>query len=199
MGVVNAPIYNQSAGGIYMTNNTSHSVSGSSSELDYLTLWLNYENKLDELRGRFVTIAGLLFTVQAGVFVLMLDKIFDVDDLSWRLILADTIIVVISILTCILLHIVANHFSIHLDINYQRSVLTVKESEKTSPNIKDFIKRINEGLKLPNYIPRDHKYIIEQVKCIYIKLFGFTIAILVVHIIILLIWPLIIRTQPFLW
>jgi hypothetical protein len=82
-----------------MANNTSHSVSRSSPELDYLTIWLNYENKLDELRGRFLTIAGLLFTTQAGVFVLMLDKIFDIDDLSWCLILADIIIVVISILS----------------------------------------------------------------------------------------------------
>jgi hypothetical protein len=188
-----------------MTNNTSHSVSGSSPELDYLTLWLNYENKLDELRGHFLTIAGLLFTVQAAVFVLMLDKIFDVDDLSWRLILADTIVVVISILTRNLLYIVANHFSIHLDNNHQRSDRTIAESEKTSPNIKEFKNRINKDLKKPDYVPqdhkdqKDHKYIIEEVKRIYIKLFGFTIAILVVHIIILLTYPLIIRTQPFLW
>ena len=43
---------------------------------DYLTLWLNYEDKIDELRSRFLTLAGLLFALQSGIFSLMLDKIY---------------------------------------------------------------------------------------------------------------------------
>ena len=75
-----------------MPINTNPSVSGNNPPLDYLTLWLNYENKLDVLRGHFLTIAGLLFTLQAGVFVLMLDKMFDPGRTSMSYVLIDIII-----------------------------------------------------------------------------------------------------------
>src|SRR5262245_51907201 len=106
-------------------------------QLNHLTLWLNYEKKLDDLRGHFPIFAGLLFTLQSGIFTLMLDKIFLSDKHSSEHSLAERFLIILSIFTGIFLFFIAYHYNKHIKNNIKRS----KFSEGQDPNITEFKKR----------------------------------------------------------
>jgi hypothetical protein len=132
--------------GVYMTENSGlvNSQEGSKpvalTHSDYLTLWLNYEAKIDALRSSFLTIAGILFALQSDVFVLMLDKLFDTEELSSRLFLLDITIVSISILIWKFLSNISEHFTTHINRNVERSRFSVESSDpnRTPKNIEIF-------------------------------------------------------------
>lgn len=161
---------------------------------DYLTLWLNYENKIEALRSRFLTIAGLLFTLQSGVFVLLVDKIADDKGFSWSLFSAEILLVIISMIIYRFLSIITDSYTKHIDNNVQRSANTVKESKDKFLDLKGLEglkERIEKSPKVnsSNQVSQDQQdsqsatYVIKQTQCIYRCVCGLTNLTIVVHII----------------
>ena len=163
---------------------------------DYLTLWLNYEAKIDALRSSFLTIAGILFALQSGVFVLMLDKLFDTEELSLRLFLLDITIASISILIWKFLSNISEHFTTHINRNVERARLSVESSypNSTPKNIEMFQKYMKNNLtnSSSNHIKQasncrsDPNQIIKRVQCIYYIVLWFTMGGLILYNIFLL-------------
>jgi uncharacterized membrane protein len=160
---------------------------------NYLTLWLNYENKIEDIRSRFLIIAGLLFTLQSGIFALMLDKIllnekFRDKSLLWRAFLVEIILIALSILIHRLFNIISESYTRHIDTNIQRSKFVVNKSVEPHKyeSIKEFKEDINKHLAI-HYHPQNHdpKDPIKQTRKIYLTLFLATIGVPILHIIIL--------------
>ena len=158
-----------------MSNEANSSVPSESLRLDPLTLWLNYENKIDELRSRFLTIASLLFTLQSGIFALMLDKIFLSDKPSLLALPAEIFLVIISVLTLVLLFIIGSLYGSHMETNCHRSDFIVGKSNA----IKEFKKNLEKYLrcKQPKYKERTLKGVIYHVWVMCGLLLLFTIGV----------------------
>jgi hypothetical protein len=77
-------------------------------KFDYPMLWLNYEDKMDELRNRFLTIASILFAVQVGIFALIVDKIILTEakngTLESRHFIAGIVLIIFSVIILLFLH-----------------------------------------------------------------------------------------------
>ena len=157
-----------------MSNQTDSSVGSDTPRLDELTLWLNYENKIDELRSRFLTIAGLLFTLQSGIFALMLDKIFLSDNRPSLALSAEVYLVILSILTLIFLFIISSLYKSHIEANSHRSAFVVEKSNA----IRVFKNEVKNYLheKSPKYENRSLTRVIYEVWLIYGVLFLCTVG-----------------------
>jgi hypothetical protein len=101
------------------------------SQLDPLTLWLNYENKIGELRSHFLTIAGLLFTLQSAIFVLMMDKIFlDEPKNLQAASQAKCALIILSYMTLFFFIITLITYCHHIKTNLQRSIFIADVYDK---------------------------------------------------------------------
>lgn len=164
--------------GINMSNHTNTLVTRESMQLDQLTLWLNFENKMDGLRSRFLAIASILFTLQSGAFALMLDKVFFN---SFQCLSAEILLIILSLLVLIFLLFVYVMYSSHIDSNKLRSDFVAAQSHA----IKQFKYHVGKYLqqKLPKHKEKSLKDILYQVLFIYGILFLLTVGMPLLHII----------------
>ena len=156
-----------------MSIDADSNVPSHGSGLDPLTLWLNLENKLDELRSRFLTIASLLFTLQSGIFALMLDKIFLTDTPPALAASAEVLLIVLSVLGFIFLFTTSAHYASHIDTNELRSRF-VAESDAIRQFTQDL--RIYLQTKSVHHEPRNPKGVVRVVWGIYGVLFLLTVG-----------------------
>ena len=120
---------------------------------DYLRLWLNYEDKMDELRSSFLTVAGLLFTLQSVIFALMLDKIFlrerrpetSIPQATTAILTlyAEYILMILSVLILIFFITIFVTYKKHIKRNLHRSEFVVK----TCPTVNNFKNEINNYIR----------------------------------------------------
>jgi hypothetical protein len=140
-----------------MTGNTGSAGSGNNPELDhhdYLTLWLSYESKIEELRNRFFTIAGLLFTLQSGIFALMLDKIFLSDKPLQPLLAlqAERCLKRLSVLILLFFILISFTYIHHIKRNVHRSEVVVAQSGYIQVKIKNVVDGVETPNKLQEFI-----------------------------------------------
>jgi hypothetical protein len=119
-----------------MSGKTDSSVPHSRPKLDFLgqkglELWLNYENKMDELRGRFLTIASILVAVQFGIFALMLDKIVLSESLPFLAFLGGILLLITLIITLVPLIGACRRYNYHIKTNFHRSCYVATDSAAT--------------------------------------------------------------------
>jgi hypothetical protein len=147
---------------------------GKKYELDPLTLWLNYEDKIDALRSHFLTIAALLFALQSGIFALILDKIFLSDKtLSPFLALrAEIVLIILSVLLLAFFIVIYNTYTHHINRNVHRSEFVASQSK----NICKFKNEVNKrpNTKSPSQSPNA---VIHLAYMIYLILFLSTVGI----------------------
>jgi hypothetical protein len=159
------------------------------SDLDHPALWLNYEDKMDELRNRFLTIASILFAVQVGVFALMVDKIVLIEneivsdqggEISTLLpFITGILLIVFSFLTLMFLRKTYKHYASHIITNKDRSCFVVRQC----PYIRDFKDHQKAYLKdlpakpkgLQRVLNRDPLAVLKSVYRIYTVLPVFTV------------------------
>jgi hypothetical protein len=173
-------------------------------KLDYSALWLNYENKMDELRNRFLTITSILFAVQIGILALLVDKIillekdtltsFVNDELSTPLpFITGILLIVFSILTARFLYITYTYYTSHILTNEIRSSLVEREypaitefkdrqrhnqkvlQSKLEPGEKNYRKKS----KLNPEKPQDPLITLKRACIIYVTLCVFTLGMLI--------------------
>ena len=106
-----------------------------------LTLWLNYENKQDQLRSQFLTIAGLLFALQSAIFVLMLDKIILSDKAlnTAQTSQAKDTLIVLSVLILIFFIVISFMYVFHINRNFDRANNVVNQCSSLLKDLKTII------------------------------------------------------------
>jgi hypothetical protein len=168
----------QHSGEIYMTGNARTSDADKTPKLDPLTLWLNYENKMEELRTSFLTIAGLFFTVQSGIFVVMVDKIFLSEKETLLLLFPGIMLILLSILVFIFFSTVSSLYQQHIKNNEHRSKF-VTDTYDRNKYIQEFSASVTVYLKKqsPHYKTQESDRVIKQVRNIYNVLFGATLVV----------------------
>ena len=124
-----------------------------SPQLNYLTLWLNYEKKIDDLKGHFLTFAGLLFALQSGIFALMLDKIFLSEKQSPQQLPAEYLLIALSVLTFIFFFSATIHYASHIKNNIKRSGFV----QRQDANITEFKEKQERDIRGDKYREESHR------------------------------------------
>ncbi len=138
-------------------------------ESDKLTLWLNYENKMDQLRNSFITIASILFAVHSGVFALIIEKILNGSLLSLIMLM------ILSILILVFVIIISFTYCSHIKKNKFKSDIVADSSDKIKDHKKDLKDKLKAKNKKSESKPSEN--VIIYIDWIYGALFLFTIVI----------------------